>query len=296
MYLAKGAGRGRVEVFDGKSHTVALENLHVINQLHSALAGNEFRLHYQPIVDLRTDTVVAVEALVRWQHPSRGLLGPDQFIHVAEECGLIVPLGAWVLQEACAQVARWNEAGAEAGLEPIEVSVNISPRQLTSPDIVASVRAAVLSSGIDPEALSLEITEGTLMHDAQASADTMQALRAIGVRISIDDFGTGYSSLSYLKHFPIDALKVDRTFVDGLGEEPDDSVIVSAVVALAHSLGMTAVAEGVETEIALDELRRLGCDRVQGFLLGRPAPAGELENTIFDRGARTGPALVPTGP
>ena len=296
MYLAKEAGRGRVEVFDGKSHTIALENLHVINQLHSALAGNEFRLHYQPIVDLRTDAVVAVEALVRWQHPDRGLLGPDQFIHVAEECGLIVALGAWVLQEACAQVARWNEAGTEAGLEPIEVSVNLSPRQLSSPDVVASVRAAVLSSGIDPGVLTLEITESTLMHDPQASADTMQALRDIGVGISIDDFGTGYSSLSYLKHFPIDALKVDRTFVDGLGEEPDDSVIVSAVVALAHSLGMTAVAEGVETEIALEELRRLGCDRVQGFLLGRPAAAREVQAAIFDRGVRAEPTLVPSAP
>ena len=292
MYLAKEAGRGRVEVFDGKSHRVALENLHVINQLHSALANGEFRLHYQPIVDLRTEAVVAVEALVRWQHPDRGLLGPSQFIRVAEDCGLIVPLGAWVLQEACAQVARWNEAVAGTGLDPIEISVNMSPRQLLSPDCVSSVAAALLASGITPGTLCLEITETTLMHEA--CAEILQALRALGVRISIDDFGTGYSSLSYLKHFPIDALKVDRTFVDGLGEESDDSVIVSAVIALAHSLGITAVAEGVETEIALDELRRLGCDRVQGFLLGRPEPARAMQATVLDRAAPAGPPLLPS--
>jgi EAL domain-containing protein (putative c-di-GMP-specific phosphodiesterase class I) len=245
-------------------------------------------------VDLRNERVVALEALVRWAHPSRGLLGPDQFIKVAEECGLIVPLGAWVMQEACAQVARWNEAGFAVGFGHLEVSVNISPRQLVSPDFVESVRAAVLSSGLQPGALCLEITESTLMNDPQASADAMQALRDLGVHISIDDFGTGYSSLSYLKHFPIDSLKVDQTFVDGLGEDPDDSVIVSAVIALAHSLGMTAVAEGVETEIALDELRRLGCDRVQGFLLGRPVPASELETTIFDLTARGAALLLPS--
>ena len=295
MYLAKEAGRNRVEIFDGTSHTLALENLHIINELHSALATNEFRLQYQPIVDLSSGEIVAVEALARWQHPERGLLGPDHFVPLAEECGLIVPLGAWVLQESCAQVARWNDAGMAAGLDPVEVNVNISPRQLASTDFVESVRAAILVSGLDPAWLCLEITESTLMQDAQASADTLRAVRGLGVRISVDDFGTGYSSLSYLKHFPIDALKVDRSFVDGLGEESDDSAIVSAVIALAHSLGITAVAEGVETEIALEELRRLDCDRVQGFLLGHPQPPRELQPVLFDRSVRSSASLLSSG-
>ncbi len=291
MYLAKEGGRGRVEVFDGKSHAVALESLHVINQLHSALANGEFRLHYQPIVDLPTGAVAAVEALVRWQHPQRGLVGPDQFIPVAEDCGLIVPLGAWVLRESCRQTAAWNEMSRGSGHRPIEVHVNISPRQLVSPDFVGTVIGALGASGLVPASLCLEITESTLMHDERASIAALRSLRSLGVRISIDDFGTGYSSLSYLKHFPIDSLKVDRTFVDGLGEDTDDSVIVSAVIALAHSLGLTAVAEGVETELAMQELYRLGCDRVQGFLLGRPQPAEELVATLFEPQLPLAPVL-----
>ncbi|HZU78287.1 MAG TPA: EAL domain-containing protein [Acidimicrobiales bacterium] len=277
MYVAKDAGRGRVEVFDGKSHTVALESLHVINELHSALANGEFRLHYQPIVQLPDGDVVAAEALVRWQHPQRGIVAPDQFIPLAEECGLIVPIGAWVLRTACAQAARWNAASMGTSGQPVEVQVNISPRQLSSPDFVDTVAAAVADHCLDPALLCLEITESTLMRDEHGSVVALQALRELGVRISIDDFGTGYSSLSYLKRFPIDSLKVDRSFVDGMGEEADDSVIVSAVIALAHSLGIVAVAEGVETEIALEELRRLGCDRVQGYLLGRPQPPEVLD-------------------
>ncbi|MHB8680851.1 MAG: putative bifunctional diguanylate cyclase/phosphodiesterase [Acidimicrobiales bacterium] len=281
MYLAKEGGRSRVEVFDGRSHAVALESLNVINELHGALARHEFVLHYQPIVDLRDGATVAVEALVRWEHPERGLLLPGQFIEVAEECGLIVPLGTWVLQEACRQAAQWHRR-APASPAPLEVHVNISPRQLVSPGFVAGVEAALVESGIHPGTLCLEITEGTLMHDERVSSESLRDLRALGVRISIDDFGTGYSSLSYLKRFPIDSLKVDRTFVDGLGEDPDDSVIVSAVVALAHSLAITAVAEGVETEIALAELQRLGCDRAQGFLVGHPQPAAAVEAQLFE--------------
>ncbi len=281
MYVAKDAGRGRVEVFDGKSHAVALESLHVINELHSALAAGEFLLHYQPIVDLTSGAAVAVEALVRWAHPRRGLLAPGHFVPLAEECGLIVPIGAWVLHSACRQAALWTAARTALGLDPLEMHVNISPRQLSAPDFLDTVSSALTGSGIEPRLLCLEITEGTLMHDEDAAVASLRALRALGVRISIDDFGTGYSSLSYLKRFPIDSLKVDRSFVDGLGEEAGDSVIVSAVVALAHSLGMVAVAEGVETPVALDELRRLGCDRVQGYLLGRPAPAEALDAALL---------------
>jgi diguanylate cyclase (GGDEF)-like protein/PAS domain S-box-containing protein len=283
MYLAKEAGRGRIEIFDGKGHAAALENLHVINELHHALSADELRLYYQPIVDLRSGTVVGVEALVRWQHPARGLLVPDQFIRVAEECGLVVPVGAWVVGEACRQAAEWNRMAVVAGRCPIEVNVNISPRQLSSPEFVGTVAAAVASAGIDPAAVCLEITEGMLMRDEHAAAEILGEVRSLGVRIGIDDFGTGYSSLSYLKHFPIDSLKVDRTFVEGLGEESDEAVIVGAIIALAHSLGLIAIAEGVETEAALAELQRLGCDRVQGFLLGRPQTPAALETLLFSR-------------
>jgi diguanylate cyclase (GGDEF)-like protein/PAS domain S-box-containing protein len=283
MYLAKEAGRGRIEIFDGRGHAAALENLHVINELHHALAADELRLYYQPIVDLRSGAVVGVEALVRWQHPKRGMLVPDQFIRVAEECGLVVPVGAWVLAEACRQTAEWNRMAVVADRCPIEVNINISPRQLSSPDFVDTVAAAIADGGIDPAAICLEITEGMLMHDEHAAVETLHDVRRLGVRIGIDDFGTGYSSLSYLKHFPIDSLKVDRTFVDGLGEESDEGVIVGAIIALAHSLGLIAVAEGVETDAALAELQRLGCDRVQGFLLGHPQPAEALESVLFAR-------------
>ena len=284
MYMAKEAGRSRVEVFDGRAQAVALENLHVINELHHALAAGEFRVHYQPIVDLLTGTVVAVEALVRWQHPKRGLLVPEHFIRAAEECGLVVQMGAWVLEEACRQIALWNRMAGAAGAEPIEVNVNISPRQLANPEFPDAVQEIIATTGIDAESLCLEITEGSLMHDERAAAETLGQLRRLGVRVCIDDFGTGYSSLSYLKHFPLDSLKVDRAFVDGLGEESDEGVIVGAIVALAHSLGLIAVAEGVETQLALSELHRLGCDRVQGYLLGYPATAADFEGGLFERG------------
>jgi diguanylate cyclase (GGDEF)-like protein/PAS domain S-box-containing protein len=277
MYLAKEAGRGRVEVFDGKSHAVAVESLHVINELHSALENEEFCLHYQPVVELESECMVGLEALVRWQHPTRGLLGPQQFVPLAEECGLIVPIGNWLLQQACEQMARWNQDRGAAGLPPLEIHVNISPRQLVSVEFAEMVGAVVRTTGLEPGQLCLEITETSLMRDERSSADALCSLRRLGTRISIDDFGTGYSSLSYLKQFPIDSLKVDRSFVDGLGEDPDDSIIVSAVIALAHSLGLTAIAEGVESESVLEGLRRLGCDRAQGFIFGRPQPPHLLE-------------------
>jgi len=282
MYLAKESGRNQVEIFEANSHAVALKSLQLITELHGALTESEFRLRYQPIIDLATSGVVAVEALIRWDHPTRGLLSPDQFIPMAEETGLIVPVGAWALRAACAQAARWNATATALGLRPVEVHVNVSPRQLGSPDCIDTVAAAVEAAGIAPGALCLEITEGTLMRNERAATETLHALHGLGVKISVDDFGTGYSSLSYLKHFPIDSLKVDRTFVDGLGEDPEDSAIVSAVVALAHSLGLVAVAEGVETEIALEELRLLGCDQGQGYLFGAPVPAEHLDTVLFE--------------
>ncbi len=282
MYLAKESGRNQMEVFESGSHAVALKSFQLLNELHGALTRNEFRLRYQPIIELDGGTVVATEALIRWEHPTRGLLGPDQFVPMAEETGLIVPVGAWALRSACQQAAKWNRRAAELGRCRLGIHVNVSPRQLGSHGCVESVARAVDEAGITPDMLCLEITEGTLMRNERAAAETLQALHRLGVKISVDDFGTGYSSLSYLKHFPIDSLKVDRTFVDGLGEDPEDSAIVSAVVALAHSLGLTAVAEGVETDIALEELRLLGCDQGQGFLFGAPVPPDELDDMLFE--------------
>lgn len=282
MYLAKERGRSRIEIFHQQSHAEVFEQMTMRNELHRALERGEFLLHYQPIIELSSSAVIGAEALVRWQHPTRGLLGPNQFISVAEDCGLIIPLGTWVLQEACRQAACWHDDARDSGRVPIEISVNVSARQLIGTGFVESVAAALTTSGINPGNLCLEITESMLMGDNRSSAEVLRSLRELGVQISIDDFGTGYSSLSYLKRFPIDSLKVDRSFVDGLGEDPDDSVIAGAVIALAHSLDLTAVAEGVETEIALEELRELGCDRVQGFLLGYPQPADELHAVIFE--------------
>ena len=282
MYRAKDAGRGRVEIFDGRSHAQALEHLRVITTLHEALAGGQFVLHYQPIVDLTDGTTVAMEALVRWQHPERGLLSPAHFVPQAEECGLIVPIGAWVMQEAAVQCARWNDKRAAVGMVPMEMQVNISPRQLGDADFVDLVHNCMTDNHMERGLLCLEITEGTLMGDEHLATQQLLAVRALGVRISIDDFGTGYSSLSRLKRFPIDSLKVDRTFVNGLGQDPDDSVIASAVVTLAHSLGLLAVAEGVESELILHELRNMGCDRVQGFLISEPRAAADIDALLFE--------------
>ncbi len=275
MYRAKDQGRARTEVFDERTHDRAVHHLRTGNDLHRALQRGEFEVHYQPVVDLETGRVSGFEALVRWQHPTRGLVHPGDFISLAEETGLIVPLGAWVLEEACRQVVEWQHH-RPAGARPLTISVNLSPRQLAEPTLHDEVTRILAETGIDPDAVWLEITESTLMHDAESAVSTLRALRLLGVHLSVDDFGTGYSSLSYLKRFPVEALKVDRSFVDGLGHEPGDSAIVTAVVTMAHALGLRAVAEGLETPVQLGELRTLGCDMAQGFLFGVPRSAADL--------------------
>jgi len=270
MYVAKQRGRGRVELFAPLSHTNAVSQLRTENDLHRAIERREFRLHYQPIVDLRTGQVVAFEALVRWQHPTRGLLAPGDFIASAEETGLIVPLGEWVLEQACAQTAQWQGAQRDGGA--VTINVNLSPRQLGTYELTEQVRTVLANTGIRQGSLCLEITESGLMVDTTEALARLTSLHALGVRLSIDDFGTGYSSLTYLKRFPVDSLKIDRTFVDGLGTETEDTAIVSAVIGLAHSLGLVAVAEGVETVEQLTRLRAMGCDLGQGYYFGRPAP------------------------
>jgi diguanylate cyclase (GGDEF)-like protein/PAS domain S-box-containing protein len=286
MYRAKEKGRARYEVFDDRVRATVVERLSLESALHRALARGEFQLNYQPEVDLRTGKVVAVEALLRWRSQERGLLRPGQFISVAEETGLIVPIGSWALREACHQAKRWRDLQRSqatldlANSEPLPmptVWVNLSARQLAHPGLVDSVAEALAESRCDPGSICLEITESVLMGDAGSTIETLEALRDLGVRLGVDDFGTGYSSLVYLKRFPVDLLKIDRTFTDGLGREPDDTAIVTAVVGLAHSLGLTAVAEGVETADQVAALRTLGCDVGQGFFFSDPLSATEID-------------------
>ena len=284
MYRAKERGRARTVLFDQESHTVALEQMRTRNELHRALERREFRVFYQPIVEVGTGHLGGVEALLRWQHPERGLLHPGEFLSIVEESGLIVPIGAWVLEESCAQLVRWEAERRDEGIGALSlgVSVNVSPRQLIEPDFVDQVAAVVASTGIDPAMLWLEITEGALAGDAASTIGVLRALRDLGIRLSIDDFGSGYASLGYLRSFPVESLKIDRSFVDGLGRGNEDAAIVGSVVALARSLSLTCIAEGVERPDQLGQLVALGCDYVQGFLLGVPLPADTLGEALSD--------------
>jgi diguanylate cyclase (GGDEF)-like protein/PAS domain S-box-containing protein len=280
MYRAKDQGRARIEVFDERTHQRAVHQLRTGNDLHRALQRGEFQVHYQPVVDIPSGHIAGFEALVRWQHPTRGLILPGDFIALAEETGLIVPLGAWVLEESCSQVASWQSCMADDA-PPLFISVNLSPRQLAEPILPAEFARILERTGVAPGSVWLEITENTLMHDAESAIGALRALRALGVHLSVDDFGTGYSSLSYLKRFPVEALKVDRSFVDGLGRESGDSAIVTAVITLAHALGLRAVAEGVETDVQLRELQVLGCDMAQGYLFSHPKPASQVAHLLL---------------
>ncbi|HEX9969879.1 MAG TPA: EAL domain-containing protein [Acidimicrobiales bacterium] len=274
MYRAKERGRARLELFDADMRTRMLQRLEIEHALRRALQRREFVLYYQPTVSVETGQVTSFEALLRWPDPERGLVMPDEFIPVAEENGLIVPLGRWALEEACRQLAEWRAVHPECA--DLQVSVNLSARQFADPDLVPVVAGALRDAGLDPSGLWLEITESVLMEEAESTVETLRALRALGIHLSIDDFGTGYSSLSYLKRFPVDTLKIDRSFVDGLGTDAEDEAIVTAVVRLAQALELGVVAEGVETAAQLAELRRLGCTAVQGYYLGRPMPASEV--------------------
>jgi diguanylate cyclase (GGDEF)-like protein/PAS domain S-box-containing protein len=272
MYRAKARGRGRCEVFDAAMRDQAHVRREIDNALHRAVARSEFRTSYQPVVDLRTRECIGVEALVRWQHPERGLLAPSEFLAEVEEIGLMVPIGTRLLGEACGQAVEWRRSVPD----PFRVSVNYSARQLLHPDLTAAVAAALETSGLCAEALWIEITETVLMEDIPAGIAAVHSLKELGVRISIDDFGTGYSALGYLRDFPIDEVKIDRTFVNRLGIDSEDSAIVRAVVSLGHELGVMVTGEGVETETQLDELRRLGVDAAQGFLFSDAETSAEL--------------------
>ena len=268
MYHAKAKGKARHEVFDGSMSAPALDRMDLEMDLRSAISRHEFRLHYQPILRLDTGKITEVEALIRWQHEKRGLLQPDEFIGLTEETGLIVPIGQWVLSEACKQARLWQVEYPTT--PPLVMSVNLSAKQFQNPKLVEEITQALDESGLAPSCLKLEITESTVMQDAPVTLTKLTELKELGVRLAIDDFGTGYSSLGYLKRFPVDTLKIDRSFVKGLSPDGGDNAIVRAVVTVAKSLNMDVTAEGVETEAQLAELRALGCDRWQGFLFARP--------------------------
>jgi diguanylate cyclase (GGDEF)-like protein/PAS domain S-box-containing protein len=268
MYRAKERGPGRIVVYDEEMRSHDDDGRMVEEELRRALERDEFRVVYQPQVDLATGAFVGAEALVRWDHPERGTVSPAEFIPLAEEAGMIGPIDELVLRRACQQAERTSRFRNGDG--PFEMSVNCSASQLGEPDLAGTVADAVRSSGIDPQALCLEITESTVMRNTLATQGALRSLAGMGVKLAIDDFGTGYSSLIYLGRFPLNALKVDRTFVEGLGRRQDDSAIVAAVTDMAHALGMSVVAEGVEREDQVSELRGLGCDLAQGYYFARP--------------------------
>ena len=280
MYRAKALGKNRCEVFEPDMHAAAIERLAVEGDLRHAVARGELRLHYQPVVDLRDGSLVGVEALLRWQHPTRGLVQPLDFIAVAEESGLIVPVGRWVLTEACRQVARWQR---ETGT-PLRLSVNISARQLQAPRLAEHVAKTLRATGIRPSDLVLEITESILVDDAERTIAKLHLLREIGVRLAIDDFGTGYSSLNYLRRLPVDILKIDRSFVKGIGTETELTALTGAIVGIGRDLGLETVAEGIEDVSQLDALRAMGCAYGQGYLYARPMPPADVA-AIVARGS-----------
>jgi diguanylate cyclase (GGDEF)-like protein len=290
MYQAKDAGRSRSVLFAPVMRTRALHRLDTELSLRHAITEGDLRLYYQPIVNLATGRTNGVEALVRWEHPNRGIILPDEFIPVAEATGLIVPLGEWVLGEACRQTHTWHVEYPD--LAHLTVAVNLSGRQITQTDLVSVIANILAHTGLDPARLVLEITESVLMRDAAFTVAALGALKALGVGISVDDFGTGYSSLSYLKEFPVDILKIDKSFVDGLGDDDHDSAIVRATINLAHSLGLTTVAEGTETAIQVRTLTELGCDKAQGYLFSRPGPAGAITQHLLHH-HQTVPVTVP---
>ena len=277
MYHAKARGKARHEVFDKSMNKPAQDRLGLELDLRHAITRGDFTLHYQPVVALDSGLITEVEALVRWKHPERGLLFPADFVALTEETGLIVPLGRWIITEACRQLQEWRAAGV---VTPLVMSVNLSARQLQHLHLVDDVAHALEETRIDPGALRLEITETVVMQEAPSTLAKLEALKKLGVRLAIDDFGTGYSSLGYLKRFPVDTLKIDRSFVNGIGRDVEDTAIVRAVITVAKSLGLAVTAEGIENDAQLTELRALGCDRGQGYLFAKPISGDRIPELL----------------
>lgn len=276
MYQAKEIGRNAFRFYSSEMNSKSLDRLLMESNLRRALSQNEFVLHYQPLVNLESGLIVGVEALIRWLHPELGLIMPDRFIHIAEETGLINPIGDWVLCEACRQA----QARVEQGLPAMAMAVNVAPVQFRQSGFIEVVAGALATSGLEPGRLELELTERTVMHDADINMGTLSALHRMGVELSLDDFGTGYSSLAYLKRFPVGKLKIDRSFVNDLETDPDDWAIASTIVSMGRSLRMTVLAEGVEKAEQLALLRKMGCDMAQGFLFSRPVSAEGMADML----------------
>ena len=284
MYRAKEGGRARCVLFDAEMRASAMRRLEVERELRHALDRDELALHYQPVVNLHTGEISGLEALVRWQHPERGLLDPADFVSIAEDSGLIEPIGRWVQERACRQILEWHEQRPDD--RPFDVAVNLSARQVAHRDLPATVAEIIARTGIDPIHLRLEITESVLVEESASAIASLEALNELGVRLVLDDFGTGYSSLAYLNRFPFHALKIDRSFVDALGIEQERTAIVEAIIGMARALSLEVIAEGVENEVQLAELRRLGCDYAQGHLFHAAMPADRGQPAARRRRAR----------
>ena len=281
MYSAKERGRNNVQCYAEGMSTATSEHVKLESDLHEALRTQQFELHYQPKVDTATGRINSAEALIRWNHPQRGLLGPDQFISLAEDCGLLDAIGEWVLFEACRQARAWQDAG----LRPLRVAVNLAPSQFRLTNLVDQIRRALDAAHLDPQLLEVELTESAVMSDAEESIVILESISSMGVLVSVDDFGTGYSSMSYLRRFPIDKLKIDRCFVQEMTRRPEDASIVRAIISLAHGLHLKVIAEGVETSEQLALLANLGCDQYQGFYYSPALSSGEFIELLKRAGA-----------
>jgi EAL domain-containing protein (putative c-di-GMP-specific phosphodiesterase class I) len=268
MYHAKAEGKARCKVFTAEMHAQALRRLELENKLRLAIEREELTIYYQPKVLLSTGIIVGMEALVRWDHPTFGLIAPKEFIPLAEEVGLINSLGRWVLGEACAESRRWQEQYPAA--PPLVTSVNLSLGQFQGSDLVPEIAEILRQTGLNPSCLELEITESVIMEDVEYAIDLLEQLKKLGIRVALDDFGTGYSSLEALRGFPLDALKIDKVFVDGVSKSQKDTAVVQLVIDLAHGVGIQAIAEGVETIEQLTQLRAMGCDQAQGYYFWKP--------------------------
>jgi diguanylate cyclase (GGDEF)-like protein len=279
MYCAKQRGRGSVQCFEGAMGAGIDNRVQLESDLHQAIALKQFELYYQPKVHTNSGVVRSAEALIRWVHPQRGVITPDAFIPLAEDCGLIGAIGEWVVKEACRQARVW----CDAGLGPMRVSVNLSPSQFRGSGLIHSIRRALDEAGLEPQYLEVELTESAVMSDPEESIEILEQLSAMGVLVSVDDFGTGYSSMSYLRLLPIDKLKIDRVFINEIVSRPEDASIVRAIVSLAHSLRLKVVAEGVETPAQLDFLKAVGCDEYQGYHFSRPLPSREFERVVREK-------------
>jgi EAL domain-containing protein (putative c-di-GMP-specific phosphodiesterase class I) len=282
MYRAKEMGGNNYQFYTAALNEQLGERLLIESALRTALARREFVLHYQPQVDIETGRIVGMEALIRWQHPEMGMVAPSRFIPLAEETGLIVPIGAWVLRSACEQLHAWQREGRVQ----LRMAVNVSARQMAEPDFVSSVAAVLAQTGIAAECLEIELTESQVMNDVERAVGVMHELKKLGVKLAIDDFGTGYSSLSHLKRFEVDVLKIDQSFVRDITVDPDDAAIVSTIIALAANLQLEVISEGVETQEQLAFLRQHGCTRMQGYFFGRPLPPAAFRHLLDENAAQ----------